>query len=792
MALTLPRVHVYAQKKLLTASRRNVLTSEEEQLLLSVDAYRDDSEVPGGDRVIPLGPERFAVGRGVADGAVWRVIDGAADGLSRPAWLWASDAWFLDDVGEQAPLPRVLALRELLARALPLAGSAELIHKTLGAAIGALRRGEKVGILAPSAAIRSPIHSGRWFALGLTVCLPDDLAPTLRISCWEPKPAPGAWDLVVVSEPAEGYTMLDPSNLPEMGDDPVALFVIDRLSADDPETLEASSELPDVGLEMWTGAFEAATFAGDFEGVDPELYESNPSLAAWVLIGKLDEGVPMTDSFADEIALASSKVGDPRIWEVTAERSTNERIKAVSAYLSLEPLPTPSEELLRALARARPPARVVAPWAHALLTWMGTDAPSSVVESLLLEALAEDDPIFDPVSRAAVFSELLVSLAERDRVGEALQQLFGPTAHNVLDAIGAGPLVVCWLGLSPSRRTLSALQQLVDLIAGAPDADKAAARLYRGLLVQGLDKRAEMVVHQWARSSLKLPLRARDALLEELRGTDNAVEWVQVIAADAPVERVASLIRGVTRSRADQIWGVALNERAITRASNERERLLLIDELLPDGDEALEPEARELFAQAMPAITFPDEGLAKLAARLAEVHTATPLWMWVAVTGATPNLFPDDTVEATIMAFCQAPPHIELEREAALRCTAGLAHANGWSPFEHARWLVRLIMAPNDGREFNLEQAERFIFALTQRGDGPERVAEITNAFVDMPPEHPALLVFLHRLLPGLFGGKAPPIYISRVDQRRMKRRIRTIWSESIAMDRNPLGLYRR
>lgn len=791
MALTLPRVHVFADKELMTSSRRNVLSATEESNLLALEAYRKKLDAPGGDRIVPMGPGRFAVGRGVDDGAIWRVVDEERS-LPQPAWLWTADAWFLDDVGEQAPEPRVLPLRELLARALPLAGSADKVHQALGAAIGALRRGENVAVVAPAAAVRAPIHSGRWFALALTVCLPDDLAPKLRISCWEPAPDPELWDLVVVSAPVKGFTVINASAPPEVGDDPVALFVIDRLAAGDPETLEASSDLPDVGLEMWTGAFEAVSSTGDFQGVDPTLYQSNPSLAAWVLIGKLDEGTAMTDSFAEEIAMATAKTGDPRIWEVAAERSTGERIKAMSAFLAVDPLPMVEDELLRALARARPPARVVAPWANALLTWMRAGVEPSLTESLLLEAVVEEDPIFDPVSRAAVFSELLIGLSEKGRHGEVMAHLFGATAHALLDTIGAGPLVVAWLGMPAERRTLSASQQLVDLIAGAPDADRAAARLYRGLMTQGQEKRAEMVVHQWARTSLRLPQRGTDALLEELKGTDNAVEWVQVIAAEAPVGRLAGFIRGVTRSRADTMWSVALNERAVRRASNERERLLLVNELLPDGDEALEPEARELFASAMPEITWPDREIAALAARLAEVHTATPLWMWVAITGATPGQFPDETVDATLNAFMGSPPHIELEREASLRCTAGLAEANGWSPFEHARWLVRLIMAPNDGREFNLAHAERFMMALTSRGDGPERVAEITNAFVEMPSEHPALLVFLHRMLPGLFGGQAPEIYISRVNQRKMDRRIRTIWKESVAMQRNPLGLFRR
>ncbi|TNE87163.1 MAG: hypothetical protein EP330_19540 [Deltaproteobacteria bacterium] len=790
MALTLPRVHVLADKQLLTSSRHNLLDGKEEARLLALEAYRSDRPEAAGDRIVPLDNHRFAVGRGVQDGAIWRIVEHGA--LERAAWLWTSDAWFLDDVGEQAPDPRVLPLRELLARTLPLAGSAERVYKTIGASIGALRRGEKVAVLAPAAALRSPIHSGRWFALALTLCLPDDLAPKLAMSCWEPAPLAEDWDLVVVSQAPEGFTIIDASAPPEVGDDPVALFVIDRLGADDPETLEASSELPDVGLEMWTGAFEAVSVSSDFEGVDPELYEANPSLAAWVLIGKLDEGVAMTDSFAEEIAQATAKVGDPRIWEVCSERSTRERIKALSAFLALEPLPTPSDELLRALARARPPGRVVAPWANALLTWMRAGVEPSLTESLLLETVVEDDPVFDPVSRAAVYSELMIGLIEAGRHGEVLGHLFGPTAHTLLDTIGAGPLVVAWLHLEKERRTLSALQQLVELIAGAPDGDRAAARLYRGLMVQGEEKRAEMVVHQWARTSLRLPQRSRDRLLEELKGTDNAVEWVQVIAAEAPQGRVSALVRGVARSRGDAIWSVALNERAVRRAKSERERLLLVRDLLPDGDEALEPEARELFATAMPDLAWPDPEIATLAASLAEVSTATPLWMWVAITGATPDQFPDDTVEATIDAFMAAPPHIEFEREASLRCTAGLAHAGGWSPFEHARWLVRLIMAPNDGREFHLIHAQRFIFALTERGDGPERIAEITNAFVELPPEHPALLVFLHRLLPGLFGGKAPDIYVSRVDQRRMDRRIRTIWKESVAMQRNPLGLFRR
>ena len=116
LSLSLPSVRVFSQTGAVVGSREDLLRESEEASLVALDTGRAaDTSVPG-DRLVPLGARRVAVGRGLADGAVWRIMDCSEERVANAAMLWGQEAWFHEDGGEEGPEPRALSLRELLAR----------------------------------------------------------------------------------------------------------------------------------------------------------------------------------------------------------------------------------------------------------------------------------------------------------------------------------------------------------------------------------------------------------------------------------------------------------------------------------------------------------------------------------------------------------------------------------------------------------------------------------------------------------------------------------------------------
>jgi hypothetical protein len=212
-----------------------------------------------------------------------------------------------------------------------------------------------------------------------------------------------------------------------------------------------------------------------------------------------------------------------------------------------------------------------------------------------------------------------------------------------------------------------------------------------------------------------------------------------------------------------------------------RNRLLALRHLFPMGTIALEPVARTIVADAISSCTFPDDLVADIAEQLTEVPVASALWMWVAIAAGPTGRYDHETIDATTVAFCESPPDDDLDRMTALRAAEALGEADGWSPMEHARWLVRLCLAPDPAdAAFNFELALAVMRGMTRRSDGNERLAEITEALVELPPNHPALQAFLEVLLPSLWPKRASPGYTKLVNDNNWNAMVRSRWRAAV------------
>ena len=160
---------------------------------------------------------------------------------------------------------------------------------------------------------------------------------------------------------------------------------------------------------------------------------------------------------------------------------------------------------------------------------------------------------------------------------------------------------------------------------------------------------------------------------------------------------------------------------------------------------------------------FPDADLASAAAAAAELPNASSVWMWTAITSAEPAQFDDATVDATVVAFCEDPPVGRTARRGATLCALNLGKATRWEPLDHARWLVRMTLAPQ-GAGIARELAREIMRGMSSRPDGPAWVAAIVNAMVGLPRDHAALAAFHEYVLQTAWpegaprrGGRPPP-----------------------------------
>jgi len=786
MALVLPLVKVDRRKRLIATTRDDVLSKADRGLLLNLDwdLARDDAIV--GDRVLPLPDDRWAVGRGVPHGTVYRVVElPDLATLRHPAWLWNEDDWFKTQ-RESGPAPRTVTLKRTLRQAARLVQSTRKVTRLVAATIAHLRRPERrpLAIVTDDAHLRGPGQGARWFSLALLSCIPPQLGLTLRIGCAEPRPDPRLWDIVLTTERPKGFDVVEAHKPPEdLDDDVVAWYIRKRLTQGEPELVEAIATLWDESAEDPWGACLERQFAQEGPAaisLDREALQEQFPVAHRITLARIRGGARITGRLANELAAVTAKSSDPDLWRPLLTYSDRERARAFSAWLAIANRYPPDDALLEVIAAARPAHAQPVAWMSSLLRWLAMGKAPLAAAHLLQQALEEDPDHPDLASRASVFMELVVALLDAGRPVDAMSALFSPAAQHLADQGAGRTLAQVWLQLPTSYRTDAALDDLVGLLGRYDDRGLAAWFLWRGQLAQGLEARADATLERWAILRCAHPPEGPDALIDQVGGTPLAERWVRTIAAHAPHPHLQILLQPAIAARDAKLWDLAEQEWTRTHNPIPRDRFVGLGAFLPDGAAVLEERALVVLEETLSTANFPDPEVAMVASLFAEAPRPSSVWMWTAVAASEPDQFKPATIDATVHAFCGTPPRRPDDRRLGLSVARRLGFASMWSPLEHARWLVRMILAPDgDASGYNRALGLAMLQSMLNRADGLDRVIAIAKALFDLPPDHEALRFFIEDVLPRLWREGPPEAFMRAVQVHKQPTEIRSAWRQA-------------
>ncbi|MEQ1570084.1 MAG: hypothetical protein ABMA64_30905 [Myxococcota bacterium] len=726
MAFDLPRVHVR------TDSFDPVIVElcpEVDRELAERLAQLDRGTVPTGtvDRCVPLSGRSFAIGQRRGDDTLWRIVgpEDAEQLSGNPAWLWTSEAWFDPALGRAAraraatPTP----LRQLVRMMAPLGGRNRRTVKALAAVVASLRTpgAGPVAVLVERDLLTSASHPARWFALALLTILPPGRRDSIRISIGESNPSPSGYDLVITPDVPTGFVTVDATDPPDEGDDLVAYYVRNRLNDDDPEALEAAAYLFDGDGDRW-GDGIAALIRDGLPGVSEvtdATIDEDPERAVAALAARLRAGAPMEASVLEQLVRVTVRTHDPRPWRALARRPPLQRADAIDALLTHTPTAgarvdlLPSPPLVAALTDLYPRGAPLEVWVPSLLRWLREGVDPEAVGAALLVTLSEWPRSREAPGLLADGVRQLVAVGRTDLAGGLLGSPVA--ARLVRDGAGA-ELVPLWESVGsvePERITTFVEAYRGE---GAPgDAPAQVARLLGAVLDR--EPLARAVVDAWS--------------VDRRAGPDDPV-WVA--ASSSPV---ASAWRGGPSV-------VPLSaEVMLDDDSAEHDARQVLVTLSRGGYEALPARASELLASALATAALPDAELSEAAEALASCDGAAPLWGLVAVSAAPPDAFDDDTIDATVVEFCAGRLDSDTIAVASAAFRA-LGAGRDWEPLDHARWLVRLALAPPGIGNVPLVTA--LLGGIRQRADGVRFLSGVVAALVELPPDHEASVLLLQQL----------------------------------------------
>jgi hypothetical protein len=162
-------------------------------------------------------------------------------------------------------------------------------------------------------------------------------------------------------------------------------------------------------------------------------------------------------------------------------------------------------------------------------------------------------------------------------------------------------------------------------------------------------------------------------------------------------------------------------------------------------------------------------------------RSPSPLWSLVAVTSAPVDRFDDETLDAAVVDFCATTFLPDEVKEVALACAEQLGAAEGFDALDHARWLVRISLAP-DGSRITPELTLSMVRGVAGRTDGLQRMEAIALALLELPPEHPALLAFVHFLLPRAWDDGVPDRFVETVPIEAVPHTLRSAWRHACGL----------
>ncbi len=778
MMLDIPRVHILFQgdSPRALASRRDAVTPDELRMLVQVDRSTAEIADMSADRCLPLAGRRWAVGRRSANRSVWRIVDEPAlHRMGHPAWLWTADSWFGPRNADQpdGPLPTTQSLRHLVRQAASIGGSRKQSIKALVALVAALREGNRGSALVVSReSLVSASAPARWLALALLATLPPSIRETLRIGIGEIRPDPKQFDIVIVDPAPEGFRVLHADDPPDEGRDLVAYYIRNRLHGNDPEAVESAAFLYDrPGEEDGWGEGIRTLIRSGLPGVSivtDEMIERDPEGSVRALRARIRAGAALDPALLASLVEVTLHTRDHRPWRPLAVRPASERAEAVAALLERSSELEPRRELVEVLGAIQPRGANLVTWCATLLRWLRAPSLIDTVYELLYETLLEWPSSSTRASRTSVWSEALAALMEEERFDLASRALASPLARQISDEGGARVIVDAWLGIPGDRRQEDGLTTLLETVHKAPDREPALSMLYRAVSNDPREVRA--LVRLW-RPFSDGPVESDPLYLALYRG-GVAREWIRAELESAGPEKVASVVSALTSDPNSTLWVEAEELQSIALGGSARERLLRHD-AFRNGLRALDPLAVSLVPHAISETGFPDPEVSAVATLFATTSGASPVWGWVAVASAEPEAFDDETIEATVVDAITRLGRDEDARRIARAVARSLGQGTAWSPLDHARWLVRLVLV-DDAERFGEELALETLQTIARRNDAVERMVEITHAFGDLQDDHPALESFSGYLLPQAWLGGVPKAFTAMLDPGRLPDAIRT------------------
>jgi hypothetical protein len=730
MALDLPRLHVTTEGfDPVVAAACPEIGPELAERLVALDR----GTVPSGVvyRMLGLGPRTWVVGQRRGDDTVWRLI--APEDAERlggnPAWLWTTEAWFDPTFGRdaRARTPTPVPLRQLVRLMAPLGGRNRKTVKALAAVIAALRArpggGPPVALVVERELLASASHPARWFVLGVLAVLPLGWRDTLRVSIGESNPDPGQYDLVVSPTPPTGFVVVDAAEPPEDSEDLVAYYVRNRLTEDDPEALEAASYMFSGDGDRWGDGIAALIRDGlhGLSEVTDELIDQDPDRAVAALTARLRAGATLDATLLDQLVRLTVKTSSDGPWLAIARRSGLQRADALEALLAVGRSLRPPAGLLRALTAAHPDDAPVKSWVPTLLHWLAEGVDPDGVSHAMVATVGEGATAEERLSLLAELVERLTRAGRADRIAEVLGSELARSL--VRDGRGAD-LVRLWAKVPNPR--LDQLRGFAEaMVAGAAPEDAGARIADLFAQVQHQEALAVAVLEAWlARADA---IRGDDPVFAAVRETPYLRRWTELVlqAPERPVDPA--------------VWARVADVLA-DGAEDPRNALLSLAQVPvdPANDKAL-----ALLQDALGTATFPDPALATAAEMLAHTPSASPIWGWIAVTAATPDTWDDETVDATVVEFCAGQPAAAVLAAAKLAMER-LGAAAEWEPLDHARWVVRLALAPPGMANVPLIQA--LLRGIRARPDAVAFMTGLLRPMLDLPPDHDASIALLEEM----------------------------------------------
>ena len=755
--MQLPRIQVDLHRRSPSAQTKHVKTLLPGELTLLL-AY-DEVEFPAGhppiDRAIPLKDRRWAVGRRSGSaGTIWRIVDAeTATALGHPAWLWTNDLWFdaTSDPDAEGKIPTILPLRAQIPFAELAAGNRKRTIKTLAATVAMIRQRlygkdphAPIAVKVTPQTLHAKGRPARSFLLALLSCLPPDAREQLRIGVGELAPDPRLFDIIITTSTPNGYALIDASDPPDEGDDLVAYYVRNRLHANDPEAVEAAAFIGGKrGADKW-GAGIAKLLSGRVPGVSSvsdEMLRSTPEGAIRAITARLRAGAEVDKEVLTQLIKVTLATRDPRPWVPMINHPATVRAKSVGALLRHAKKLRPKQDLVQVLGMVYPRGADLNPWVEALLGWIRTGRAVNRCVDVLQQTLLDWPLSTIKTTRAAIWTEVVNAMVKNEAYDAACKAVVSPLAREMCRDGDSEAVIDCWMTIPSESRNPKQLAELIDVLTMSRMGELAVVRLFE-LSADNLDT-ATIIVNEWCRSYGTG--RPDDPLFRSIRDTPALAVWVRCAIEFGFPEHISELLHDA--GPRDGVWVRAESAQAQLFGRDEHARFVAMANLSP-GLPALEAIALGVVYGALSPARFPDFELSEVARMFISVPNGSALWPWITITASRPGNFDDATIDATVVEFCQSPPGLVAEQELAADCARYLGVGSEWEPLDHARWLVRLAMAPDAGINFNDTLEVALIEGIAARPDTKAHMSAVQEAMLGLSNDHPALGRFLNELMP--------------------------------------------